>query len=646
MSKQIYSALNLIDKVTAPLKNINKNVTVTSRQFKKANNELKRFGKDSVSNINSATNRVLKFGAAIGSVAAGFGAKTALSEAMDLEGYKMQLETATKSTKKASEIMKYSVDLANKTPYEAGELVEASSKLESMSLSAKKYLPLVGNMAAATNKSVDQATEALIDAQGGELERLKEFGIKKQQIQEQADKMFEKGTTINAKGQIANQEQFNKTLEKIMTDRFAGGMDKQSKTFKGKMSTVTGIFKSGLATVLGMQDDGTVAKGSAFELLSEEAGKLGSKFEVLQKSGQFIKWQKQLAVGIKSAMGYIKNFMTMVKSNAGLIKQGAGFAIVIAVIAKLVVITLKVIETWTKLSKIFGAIKVVLAATTVPWLGIVAAIAVVIATVAILYAKFKPFRELVGQLGQEFVKVGISVKNTFMDSFSKLKPLVDKMLLSMEPIVLFLSKILKPILSATIKSLSTDITNFIKIATGIVSAVMRILTGIVDFVVGVFTGDWQKAWSGVKDIFGGIVDGIKALFSGLIDSIKSKVKFVTDVVSGVKNIFSGGTGNSGPDDKKPKKNKPAFSRYDHNALGTSYFKGGLTEAHEGGKGEIFDLPSGTRIYPHDKSVKMALSEGKGDTYNVVIQNVIGEDELAKRTAKIIVKEVKKAKRNR
>ena len=93
----------------------------------------------------------------IAAVTGGVALKTGLSEAFDLEGYKVQLETATKSTEKAAEIMKYSIDLANKTPFEGGEMVEASSKLEAMGISAKDYLSNIVDMAAATNKPIDQA---------------------------------------------------------------------------------------------------------------------------------------------------------------------------------------------------------------------------------------------------------------------------------------------------------------------------------------------------------------------------------------------------------------------------------------------------------------------------------------------------------
>ena len=138
----------------------------------------------------------LKTSGAFAALAGGFALKTGLSEAMDLEGFRMQLETATKDTKKAADIMKYSIDLANKTPFEGGELVEGASKLEAMGLSAKKWLPMLGDMAAATNKPFDQAIEAFIGSQTGELERLKEFGITKAKIAEKANKMLDRKSVV------------------------------------------------------------------------------------------------------------------------------------------------------------------------------------------------------------------------------------------------------------------------------------------------------------------------------------------------------------------------------------------------------------------------------------------------------------------
>ena len=45
------------------------------------------------------------------------------------------------------------------------------------------------------------------------------------------------------------------------------------------------------------------------------------------------------------------------------------------------------------------------------------------------------------------------------------------------------------------------------------------------------------------------------------------------------------------------------------AKGTDNWKGGIVQISEKG-GEIVDLPSGSRVYPHDESIRMAKQEAK------------------------------------
>lgn len=74
-----------------------------------------------------------------------------------------------------------------------------------------------------------------------------------------------------------------------------------------------------------------------------------------------------------------------------------------------------------------------------------------------------------------------------------------------------------------------------------------------------------------------------------------------------------------------------------NAMGTPYWRGGLTRVNERG-GEIMNLPSGTQIIPHDVSVKAA--GGRSVTVNVTIQgNVIGNREYTEQVGAYVGRKV-------
>lgn len=241
---------------------------------------------------------------------------TGLSEAMNLEGYRMQLETATKSAEKAADIMNWSVNLANRTPFETGSVVEASARLEAMGLAAKTYLPMIGDMAGATNKDLIQATEAIIDAQTGELERLKEFGIKKADIVEYAYNKMGQIQVVNNSGQITNQEKFNEAMLALMDEKFKGGMEKQATTLKGVWSTVTGVTKTALANIVGITNEGTIRQGSLLEVIKNNINDLGNLLMNLQNSGLFIKIGECLGSLVsKAAQGinFVKNQVTGIR---------------------------------------------------------------------------------------------------------------------------------------------------------------------------------------------------------------------------------------------------------------------------------------------------------------------------------------------
>lgn len=456
-NKNVNILLKLTDKFTGPLKLSTKEIKTARAEVTRANNMISRWHKNSVAAFTKTAKAASVAAAAIG----GLALKTGFSEALDLEGYKMQLETATKDTKKASEIMQYAINMANKTPFEGGELVEGAAKFEAMGLSAKKWLTYAGDMAAATNKSFDQSVEALIDAQAGELERLKEFGITKAMILEKGEKMFAGVQIANNNGQIVNQEKFNEAMLALMEDKFSGGMEKQATTLRGMFSTVTGVTKNALANILGMQNDGTVKAGSLLDSLREKVklfadtltrwqqdgtiDAISAKFSAaFEKISSVVDWvikhfdtlSKVAVVGLgawggSSVITGVVNRFKKLSDTIGVLKKGflafkelGGLSVVLAPLRS----AITAITTGAK--ALFG----VLAAN--PIMAVIAGITAFVAAVVYAYNHSEKFRNFVNKLWETvknaFSRIkdaAVTLKDDFVGAFQKIKekvkPVID-----------------------------------------------------------------------------------------------------------------------------------------------------------------------------------------------------------------------------
>lgn len=143
-------------------------------------------------------------------------------------------------------------------------------------------------------------------------------------------------------------------------------------------------------------------------------------------------------------------------------------------------------------------------------------------------------------------------------------------------------------------------------ATNVIDGMLTVFNGLIKFVTGVFTGDWRKAWEGIKDIFGG---AFKALISLAKMPMNGVIGIINGAIAGINKL-----GITVPDwvpvigGKDFHINIPVIPQL---AKGTMNWKGGPVQVHERG-GEIIDLPRGTRVYPHDKSVQMAYKAGSSN----------------------------------
>lgn len=164
--------------------------------------------------------------------------------------------------------------------------------------------------------------------------------------------------------------------------------------------------------------------------------------------------------------------------------------------------------------------------------------------------------------------------------------------------------IIVPVVKVAFGAVKDAISAAVNTITSIISGVLTVFDGLITFISGVFTGNWRQAWEGVKSIFKGIFDTFAALCKAPINAV---IGIINGAISGLNSInitipdWVPGLGGQSFGINLP--TIPMLYK------GTDNWQGGAAIIHDRG-GEIVDLPKGSRVYPHDKSVEMARKEGE------------------------------------
>ncbi|MGL5655355.1 MAG: hypothetical protein ACRCXY_00790 [Fusobacteriaceae bacterium] len=259
------------------------------KAVKKMDERMSKIGSKGFGKLTNFASNAAKGVAAVG-VATGV---MAIKGAADLETYSMMLETAFKGNKtQAQDYYKWANKFANETPYSNAEVIEGTVKLSMRGIDPKEVLGKVGDLAASLGKPIDQAVEAILDAATGEMERMKEFGITKEDvIAKGADLGFK--DLVDKGGKILRPKKFLDVMFKVMEERSKGSMLKLSKTFKGQMSTLLGVGQSVFARFAGMQEDGTIRAGSAFDRIKSKLEEYVVKLNDAVADGTVDNWAEK-----------------------------------------------------------------------------------------------------------------------------------------------------------------------------------------------------------------------------------------------------------------------------------------------------------------------------------------------------------------
>lgn len=149
----------------------------------------------------------------------------------------------------------------------------------------------------------------------------------------------------------------------------------------------------------------------------------------------------------------------------------------------------------------------------------------------------------------------------------------------------------------TVGSIISVLTGVVgKVFNSIYSVVSSVMGNVREFIAGVFNGI-QTAWNGLTSFVSGIFDGVSSAVSDLVSIVKG---FVNDVIGGINwaldviNMIPG----------------VSIGYIPYLLHGTDDWSGGFARMNEGGRGELTYLPDGSKVIPHDVSMKYAKESAR------------------------------------
>jgi hypothetical protein len=242
-----------VKKLNNALSQANKQVSTFANTTERENQKIqKSFG--ALNSFATGALAGIAAGFSVGAVV-NFG-KAVLDTTAQFQKFGAVLSNTLGSNSEAQLALSQITKFASETPFAVDELTGAFVKLANQGFRPTiQELTALGDLAASTGKSFDQLAEAVLDAQVGEFERLKEFGVRA--------KVSGDNVTFTFKGV---ETQVKKTDEAIRgyilslgeAEGVSGAMAKISETVGGKISNL-GDNVTQLRLAIGNQSEGVFA---------------------------------------------------------------------------------------------------------------------------------------------------------------------------------------------------------------------------------------------------------------------------------------------------------------------------------------------------------------------------------------------------
>lgn len=255
----------------------------------------------------------------------------------------------------------------------------------------------------------------------------------------------------------------------------------------------------------------------------------------------------------------------------------------------------------------------------------IAAAAVAVAAI-LIYKNWDRIAPILQKIGQRFA-----------DFWKTVQPQLEPFINLVKEVASYLKETLEPVFKIVWKAAGDYVVKFFDDVSVIIDGVLGVFEGVITFLTGVFQGNWEKAWNGivqaVGSIFGTLESLVKTPLNAVINLVNKAIGAINKISVDLPSAVGGGHIGF---------NIPTIPTL---AKGTDYWQGGIVQISEKG-GEIVDLPSGSRVYPHDESVRIARQDGRKN-YSIAIAKladsiVVREEADIDKIAEVIVKRIEQA----
>lgn len=296
------TVINLADGITKPLAKAEKGLLKFSGNMKKKWGGLGKDIQSADKMINSvAKGAVLAGGAAV--VGAAMIGKSFIDAGAEVEGYKTVLKTMLGSQEAANKRFEEMSKFAASTPFELNEVVQLGNQLQALGQYSEDNMKLLGDLAAASGKPIEQVTGAfakLVSGQKGEA-----VNMFRDLLISTGDWSAATGKGIKKTGELmATTEEMIAALPMILGKKgFTGMMDNLSKTNKGIQSnfadTITRFKQSVGGILLPAYNRLLQVLTSVVEKFTQAFNQDGKKYVEQIASGieQFAVWLSKVDIG-------------------------------------------------------------------------------------------------------------------------------------------------------------------------------------------------------------------------------------------------------------------------------------------------------------------------------------------------------------